>query len=260
MVGVAGLKVHSKLLLISRKERNKTVLYAHVGTGNFHEGTAKLYADTSLLTADPRITIEVEKVFSFLKNNYKVKRYSSLIISPSGTRRKFVQLIQQEIRNSKKGLPAEILIKLNNLVDPEMIKKLYDASRAGVRIKLIIRGICCLVPGLPGVSENISVISIVGRYLEHSRILVFNNNNDPKVYISSADWMTRNLDKRVEVSVPIFNKDLKKILIDYIEMQLLDNRKARIIASNSNNKYVKNSSPKYDSQIKLHQYFKKQLQ
>ena len=188
-----------------------------------------------------------------------IKRYSSLIISPSGTRRKYIQLIQQEIRNSKKGLPAEILLKLNNLVDPEMIKKLYDASRAGVRIKLIIRGICCLVPGLPGVSENICVISIVGRYLEHSRLLVFNNNNDPKVYISSADWMKRNLDKRVEVSVPIFNKDLKKILIDYIEMQWLDNRKARIISADHQNQYVRNSLPKYDSQIKLHHYFKKQL-
>lgn len=254
--GVTGLKVHSKLMLISRKEKSKTIHYAYIGTGNFHEITAKLYSDTSLLTADIRITSEVLRVFDFLINNFKVKRYSHLILSPTGTRRKYIELINKEISNAKKGLDSGIIIKLNNLVDAQMIKKLYEASNAGVKVQLIIRGICSLIPGVKGMSENITAISIVDRFLEHSRMLVFNNDGDTRVYISSADWMTRNLDRRVEVSVPIYDKNLQKTILDILDIQLQGNTKARYLGYNNLNKFVNNKNgQKIRSQLEIYNYF-----
>lgn len=258
--GVPGLKVHSKLIVVTRKERNKRVHYAHIGTGNFHEKTALLYSDTSLLTANKNIANEVNKVFEFFENNYKSKRYSHLIVSPYATRRKFLQLISNEIKIAKRGEKAHIILKLNNLVDGELIKKLYDASNAGVKVELIIRGICSLVPGIKGVSENIKAISIVDRFLEHSRILYFKNGGQELMYISSADWMGRNLDGRIEVSTPIYDTSLIKHLKNILKFQLADNTKARILNAEQNNKYQENKKGTKRSQLLIYNYFKKQLE
>ncbi|MEI6816186.1 MAG: polyphosphate kinase 1 [Bacteroidota bacterium] len=240
--GVPGLKVHSKLFLITRNERGEMVNYASIGTGNFNENTAKLYSDLSLITADKRITNEVASVFNFYTDNLKKGVYRHLVVSPFQMRRKFLALIENEIKNKKAGKDAYIYLKLNSLVDHDLIVKLYKASQAGVKIKLIIRGICSLVPGVEGLSENIEAISIVGRYLEHGRIFIFCNNNDEKYYISSADWMIRNLDFRSEVAVPVYNKELQMELKKIVETQWKDNVKARILDRKQKNVYVKNST------------------
>lgn len=235
--GVPGLKVHSKLCLIEREEDGKKVHYANLATGNYHEGTSTVYSDTSLLTADPRITSEVNRLFNFFKNNYKTYDYKHLIVSPLYMRKKMVKLIEREIKNAKEGKEAFIVLKLNSLVDPEMIEKLYEASNAGVKISLIIRGICSLVPGIPEQSENIEAVSIVDKYLEHSRILIFGNGGEKEYYISSADWMIRNLDYRVEVACPIYDKDVQEQLQKMIDIQLSGNTKARILDETQANKY-----------------------
>lgn len=253
--GVPGLKVHSKLILIKRSENQKSKYYAHIGTGNFHEGTAKIYSDTSLLTADQAITKEVKKVFELFQNNFLRARYSSLWVSPFNTRRKIIAMINQEVKNAKAGNEAFMVVKLNNLVDEAIINKLYDASNKGVKIDLIIRGICCLIPGIKGMSENIRVISIVDRFLEHSRIMWFHNGGNDIFMISSADWMGRNLDKRVEVSTPIRNPKLQRILKKMLQMQLNDNVKAREIDAELSNKYIPTTGKKYQSQLELYKYF-----
>lgn len=237
--GVPGLKMHSKLFLIRRMEHNKEVLYAHIGTGNFNEVTAKLYCDHSLLTADKRITEEVAKVFKFYNDNYKTGTYKHLLVSPFFTRKKLLLFIQTEIDNIKKKKKAWMFLKMNSLTDPELIKKLYEASQAGVKIRMIIRGICSLVPGQKGLSENIEVISIVDKYLEHARVFIFANDNDPRFYLASFDWMTRNIDFRSEVGVPIYDKILQKQLWDIMELQWSDNSKARYIDSSQSNRYKK---------------------
>lgn len=237
--GVHGLKVHCKLIQISRKESGRTIRYVHVGTGNFHERTANIYTDTSLLTANTEIGAEVRRIFEFFESNFVRSVYRHLVVSPFNTRRKFMDLINTEIDLAVKKKPAFITIKMNNLVDPGMIRKLYEASNSGVRIKLIIRGICSLIPGIPGKSENISVISVIGRYLEHSRIIVFGNGGKPLYFISSADWMGRNIDHRIEVSTPIFDEDLKKELQQYLDLQLDPNAKVRIIEESLRNEYRK---------------------
>lgn len=254
--GVPGLKVHSKLFLISRKEKGKVRNYAHIGTGNFHEGTANVYTDVSLLTADSGIADEVSKLFDFFDNNFKAKRYSNIVISPTGTRRNFVKLINQEIKNAKQGLEAEIILKLNNLVDQEMIKKLYDASKQGVKVNLIIRGICSLVPGVKNLSENIQVISVVDRFLEHSRILYFKNNGEDVLYISSADWMTRNLDNRIEVSCPIYDEDHKATLLQMLRIHLADNVKGRTLDVERYNEYMPQKGKAIRSQVEVYNYLK----
>jgi len=237
--GVPGLKVHAKLLLISREENGKTVHYANVGTGNFNESTAKIYADHALLTADSRITGEVNKVFKFLKNNYKTYAYRHLLVSPFYMRKRIDKIIKNEIKNALAGKQAYMFVKLNSLVDKAMINRLYEAGQAGVKIKMIVRGICSLLPGIKGVSENIEVISIVDKYLEHSRIFIFGNNGDEKFYISSADWMIRNLDNRVEVATPIYDKDIQSELKNYFEIQFNDSVKARLINQKQDNPYRK---------------------
>lgn len=240
--GVPGLKVHSKLCLIEREENGKRVHYANLSTGNYHEGTSTVYSDTSILTADPRITNEVNRIFSFFKNNYRTYSYKHLIVSPLHMRKKMEKLIDREIKNAKAGKEAFFVLKLNSLVDPEMIEKLYEASNAGVKINLIIRGICSLVPGIPEQSENIEAVSIVDKYLEHSRIFIFCNDGDKEYYISSADWMIRNLDHRVEVACPVYDKDVQEQLQKMIDIQLSGNTKARILDQTQSNKYkeVKN--------------------
>ena len=256
--GVPGIKLHSKLFLISRQEQNKLINYAHIGTGNFNEDTAKLYADYSLLTADKRITDEVLKVFNFYNDNFKIGTYKHLVVSPFNTRKKYLQLINVEIENAKQGLDAWVFLKMNSLTDPEMIKKLYEASAAGVKVKLIIRSICSLVPGINALSENIEAISIVDKYLEHARVFVFSNNGSPKVYLSSADWMTRNLDHRSEVGVPVYDESIKKQLIDMLELQWNDNTKARSINVFQNNPYhFSKVKSKFKSQDEIYKYIEK---
>ncbi|MFQ5583558.1 MAG: polyphosphate kinase 1, partial [Calditrichia bacterium] len=235
--GVPGLKVHAKLILIARKEDKKTIYYANISTGNFNESTAKIYSDDALFTADKHIPGEVNKIFEFLENNYKTHNYKHLLVSPFDMRKKLNKLIKNEIKNAKAGEDAYILVKLNSLVDREMIDQLYRASQAGVKIRMIIRGICSLIPGVKGLSENIEVISIIDKYLEHSRIFIFCNGGKEKYYISSADWMIRNLDNRVEAAVPIYNKHIQKEIKAILNLQFRDNKKARIINKEQDNAY-----------------------
>ncbi|MFM8432485.1 MAG: polyphosphate kinase 1 [Bacteroidota bacterium] len=255
--GVPGLKVHSKLFLITRKEEGRSVLYAHIGTGNFNEQTARLYTDHSLLTVDRRISREVERLFDFYRDNYKTGNYKNLIVSPFNTRKRFLKMIDQEIENVSAGKAAWIILKMNSLVDKEMISRLYDAGKAGVRIWLIVRGICSLEPDHPDWSENIKVISIIDRYLEHSRIFVFCNGGVERCYLSSGDWMYRNLDHRSEVAVPVFDEQIKQQLIKYLELQLNDNVKARSIDSHSTNRHITaNSKRRHRSQAEIYAWLK----
>lgn len=259
--GFPGLKIHAKLLNIVRKEGRKLVNYACVSTGNFHEGNAQVYSDLFLFTSDPKITSDVKRVFDFFENSYKNFSYRHLIKSPLYLRRKMYQLIDGEIRNAREGKKAYIILKLNSLVDNEVISKLYQANRAGVKITLIVRGICSLTPGVPGLSENVEAISIVDKYLEHSRVLIFCNGGDELYYITSADWMTRNLDRRVEVACPIYDKDVQREIRDIIELQMKDNSKARIINAVQDNQYVNaNGEDKFRSQVETYKYYQKKLQ
>jgi polyphosphate kinase len=257
--GVPGLKVHSKLIQITRVEGKKEQLITHVGTGNFNGDTAKLYSDFSLFTSKPEVSKEVKKVFNLLENNIERGIYKSIFVSPFNTRRKFIELINKEIKNSKKGIPASIDLKLNSLVDSKLINKLYDASKAGVKIRIIVRGICCLIPGKIGLSENIEVKSIIGRYLEHHRFFIFHNEGKPNYYISSADWMTRNLDKRIEVTAPILDEAIQNEIQDVFDIMWRDNVKARIIDEFQRNKYVRPQEGEdlHNSQEELFEYYRK---
>jgi polyphosphate kinase len=256
--GVPGLKVHSKLCLITRIEQDRPVHYCYVATGNFNETTAKVYSDHGLLTCNPILTKEVQKVFRFFDCNYKTTKFRHLLVSPFYTRKRFSKLIANEIANAKKGKEAYIIAKMNSLVDREKIEKLYAASCAGVKVKLIVRGICSLVPGIMGLSDNIEVVSILDRYLEHSRVFIFANDGDPLTFISSADWMIRNLDNRVEVTLPIYDKSIQQELRDFIDIQLRDNRKARIINQMQDNSYTKRGDePVSRAQDDLYAHLKK---
>jgi len=256
--GVPGLKVHSKLCLIERLENECITKYAYIGTGNFNESTATIYSDHGLLTVDNNITNEVHRVFKFLENNYKTYNFKHLLVSPFNLRSKLNSLIKNEIKNAKAGKEAYLHIKINNLVDTKLVEKLYKASQAGVKIKMIIRGICSLVPGIEGLSENIEIFSIVDKYLEHSRIYIFCNDGDELFYISSADWMVRNLDNRVEVSTPIYEPTIKQELKDFFNIQLKDNTKSRIIDKERNNQYRKNTYiRKFRAQEDIYTYLKK---
>lgn len=255
--GSPGIKIHSKLLLISRREEKKTVYYAHIGTGNFHEKTARLYTDFSLLTADQNIALEVRKVFSYIANPFRPVNFNHLIVSPRNSRKRLYQVIEQEINNAKLGKQAALTIKVNNLVDNGLIDKLYEASQAGVEIQMIIRGMCSLVPGIEGVSENISIISIIDRFLEHPRVLIAHNDGDPDVYISSADWMTRNIEHRIEVATPVRDPRLKKRIIDIINIHFTDTLKARVIDKEMSNAYVpRGNRKKVRSQLAIYDYLK----
>ena len=249
------LKIHAKLFLIERKENERITRYAHIGSGNFNEKTAKVYTDFSLLTADPMITEEVKKVFNFIENPFKPVTFHYLLVSPQNTRMRFMELIQREINNAKSGKPSGIYLKLNAITDKEMINKLYEASTAGVKIRLIIRGMCILKPQIPNLSENIFVTSIVDRFLEHARVYIFENNGLKDTYISSADWMPRNIDNRVEVGVKILDTGIKKIIRDIFTIQSNDNVKARIIDQDLKNNYVqRGNKKKIRSQIAIYDY------
>ncbi len=235
--GVPSVKVHAKICLITRKERGAIVRYAYIGTGNFNEDTSRLYSDHGLFTRNKLISQELNQVFTFLENNFKTSVYKNLLVSPYHMRSAFYELIDKEIAFAKEGKKAYMILKMNSLVDPEMIQRLYDASQAGVRIQLIVRGICSLKPGVKGVSENIKAISIIDKYLEHSRIFVFGNGGAEKIFFGSADWMSRNLDHRIEVDCPIYDKTIQKELKSFLQIQLADNTKARILDKNQNNAY-----------------------
>ena len=253
--GVRGLKVHSKICVIEREEGKGIKRYGFISTGNFNESTAKVYTDYTLFTANQDILKEVNKVFNFFETNYNIQKYKHLIVSPHYTKKILKQLIDEEIKNAKAGKEAYIKLKMNNITSYKMIDKLYEASRAGVKIQMIVRGICCLVPGIEGMSENIEVISIVDKFLEHPRLFIFGNNGNPKVYISSADWMTRNISFRVEVGCPIYDETIKQELIDTFEISWADNVKARVIDQAQDNHYRPHTLPAQRSQVALYEYY-----
>ena len=258
--GVRGLKVHSKICLIEREESGTLKRYGFVSTGNFNESTARIYTDYTLFTAHEPILKELDKVFDFFETTYKIHKYNHLIVSPHYTKNVFKKLIDQEIKNAKAGKEACIKIKMNSFTSYKMVDKLYEASNAGVKIQLIIRGICCLVPGVPGMSENIEVISVIDKFLEHTRLFIFGNDGDPKMYISSADWMTRNLDYRVEVGCPIYDADLKNELIDTFNMAWQDNTKSRWLTDQQESPYRTIEGPTVRSQFDMYDYYKEKLE
>jgi polyphosphate kinase len=258
--GAQHMKIHSKLLQIVRDNGKKEHLITYVGTGNFNERSSRIYSDLALITADPSISREVSRVFKMMDLNMDRSAFKLLHVSPLNTRRKLTVLIDNEIRNAKKGLPSGIRIKLNNLTDQKMIKKLYEASKAGVKIEMIIRGICCLVPGAKDISENITVISIVDRYLEHARFMVFHNNGAPQYFLSSADWMERNLDKRIEVGCPILDPDLQKELDTIFEYQWRGSVKSRLIDKQLKNIYRKTNGAPFHAQAELYKYYRRLIE
>ncbi len=259
--GIKGLKVHSKICLIERIEDGRLKRFGLISTGNFNENSAKVYTDVTLFTSHQQILKDVAKIFDFFDVNYRIHRYKHLIVSPHYSRTRFYKLIDREILNAKEGKSAHISLKMNSLSDFAMIDKLYDASNAGVKIRLWIRGICSLIPGIKGMSENIEAISIVDNYLEHSRIFIFGNNNDPEVFISSADFMTRNLDGRVEVSCPIYDSEIKKELLDSFEVGWRGNVKARIHSEDLDNKYrPRGDDSIYRAQEETYKYYRDRLE
>ena len=258
VLGVPSLKIHSKLLIVSREEKGKLMHYAHIGTGNFNEKTAKIYTDYSLFTCNQEIAQEAVSVFDLIQYPYRKYKFQHLQISPLNARTKIQSLIRQEIQFLKEGHKARITFKVNNLVDKELIDDLYRASQAGVKIRAIVRGMCGLIPGIKGISENITIISIVDRFLEHPRVMVFEGGGDRKVLISSADWMTRNMDNRIEVGCPVYDRDLQDIIVDTLDMQFRDTIKARVIDAEQSNKYVKRGNRRnLRSQHEIYEYFKK---
>ncbi|WP_343486719.1 polyphosphate kinase 1 [Allomuricauda sp. d1] len=258
--GIPGLKVHSKICMVEREEDGGLKRYGFVSTGNFNESTARIYTDYTLFTANDSILKELNKVFNFFETSYKINKYKHLIVSPHYTQSVFSKLIDNEIANAIVGKEAYIKIKMNSFTSYKMVDKLYEASRAGVKVQLIVRGICCLIPGVEGMSENIEAISVVDKFLEHPRLFVFANDGDPKVYISSADWMTRNIDYRVEVGCPIYDKDIKKELVDTFEISWNDTIKARVFSKKQDNAYRKTDGPEVRSQFALYDYYKEKLE
>ncbi|WP_420322159.1 polyphosphate kinase 1 [Flagellimonas sp.] len=260
--GVPGLKVHSKICLVEREEAEGIKRYGFISTGNFNESTAKIYTDYTLFTAHEGILKDMNRVFEFFETNYKINKYRHLVVSPHYTKITFIRLIDTEIENARLGKEAYIKIKMNSFTSYKMVDKLYEASRAGVKIQLIIRGVCCLIPGVEGMSENIEAISVVDKFLEHPRLFIFGNDGDPKVYISSADWMTRNLDFRVEVGCPIYDNDIKQELLDTFDISWRDNFKARVFSDKQDNAYKVKSEdePELRSQFALYDYYQKKLE
>ncbi|MCB1706618.1 MAG: polyphosphate kinase 1 [Halioglobus sp.] len=254
--GIPGLKVHSKLLLIERRDGGSSRFYSHIGTGNFNEKTARLYTDFTLITYDQNVGKDVHSVFEFLQYNYQRPNYRLLLVSPYTARSGLLDLIEREIVNARAGYRAAMTLKCNNLVDKDLVLKLYEASQAGVEIRLIVRGMCSLLPGVKGISENIQAISIVDRYLEHTRAYVFYNRGEPCYLIGSADLMTRNLDYRVEVLCPIFDQDAQRIIQDTLDQQWHDNVRARLLDAAQSNRMVpsKKKATRIRSQESIHRY------
>ncbi|MET0635220.1 MAG: polyphosphate kinase 1 [Chitinophagaceae bacterium] len=262
LVGIPGLKVHAKLCMIRKKVNDRSVLYGFVSTGNLNEKTARIYADHCLMTAHPRIMSDISRIFNYLENSrfgtQTLKDNGVIIPSPVIARREIYKLIDDEIRNARKHKKGKIILKMNSLSDEGCIEKLYEAAREGVEVKLIVRGICCLLAQNKKFKVPVHAVSIIDEYLEHARVWVFHNKGKEKVYISSADWMMRNLEHRVEATCPIYDETLKKELIDILEIQLQDNVKARWLDNNLDNEYVSTSGKKIRSQVETYNYlFKK---
>lgn len=256
--GIRDLKVHGKLVLVERRESGGTRGYVYVGTGNFNEDTARQYGDLGLFTADPDIVDDARSVFHFLLNTHRHFKCKRLLVAPYFMRKGFEELIRREIRLAQLGLPAYIHVKCNTLTDEKMIRHLYRAGQAGVEIRLIVRGACCLIPNRPGLSENIQAISIVDRFLEHARLFIFGGGGPEDIYISSADWMTRNLDKRLEVAAPIMDENLKKTLRDFFDRQWADQVKGRDLSRLGENGYVGRSRTRgARSQLASYDYYKR---
>ena len=253
--GVPSLKVHSKICLIQRQEANKLMRYGFISTGNFNESTARIYTDYTLFTVNQQLLKEVNRVFNFLEKSYKVPSHKHLLISPFTTSTGLKERIEREIGLAKEGKNALIRIKINNLTNYDMVEALYNASQAGVQIRMIVRGICCLVPGVKGISENIEVISVVDRFLEHPRMVIFENGGDRDIFISSSDWMTRNLDNRVEVSCPIYDKEIQQELVDTFELSWNDNVKSRWVNDDSKPVYRTNGAATLRSQEATYLYY-----
>jgi polyphosphate kinase len=259
--GLTDYKVHSKICLVKRMERGRAVYYANLATGNFNEKTAKLYCDHSIFTAKKEITRDLLKLFNALNKKTIASGFKHLVVSPLESRRKFYNLVNREIRNAKTNKPAYLILKVNSLADEGIVQKLYDASNAGVKIRLIVRGTCCLVPGIKGFSENISVISIIDKFLEHARVYIFGNNGNEEMFLSSGDLMTRNFDHRVEVGFPVLDADIRQEIREIIDFQLQDNVKARDINKLNNNKYHKNRlTMKIRAQVQTYNYLKNKHQ
>ncbi len=242
MYSLPGLKVHAKIACIKLKQNGKSKEYAYFGTGNFNEVTAGIYADHALLTAHKGMIKDLKQVFKFLEKQQTISQLKHLLVAQTNMQEKFVDLIDREISHAKAGKKACLTIKLNNLEEKVMIDKLYEASEAGVFIQLIVRGICCLVPGTRGMSSNIRVVRIVDRYLEHARIFIFHNGGDEQIYLSSADWMKRNLYRRIEVAFPLYDEEIRKEIKKLIDLQLKDDTKACLIDHRLNNRYIINTS------------------
>ena len=257
--GIQNLKVHAKICVIERKSSDGLEKFGFISTGNFNESTAKIYTDFTLFTCDKKILNDISKVFKFFNANYKKFNFQHLKLSPFDTQSFFTKMLKREIKNAKKGLPAYVKIKLNSLTSYAMVEELYKASREGVKIKMIVRGICCL---LPENEKNIEVRSVVDRFLEHTRFFIFNNNGKNETYISSADWMTRNLDNRVEVTCPILDPNIKKEINDIFEIYWSDNVKSRIVNNEIPNQYQINQNSKklIRSQIEINNYYKSKLE
>ncbi len=235
LYSIPGLKVHAKLGVVSKTEDGTTAHYAYLSTGNFNEKAAEVYTDFGFFTVREEITSEVRKVFALLERRESSEEFSHLLVAPYTLRSTIVELIEREIHNAGKGRPAFIIAKMNSLQDPEMIEVLYAAGMAGVKIQLIVRGICCLIPGVKGMSENITVVSIVDRFLEHARVYWFHHGGDDRCYLSSADWMTRNLSRRIEVAFPVTDGHLRSRIRRMLDLQLNDSVKARVINRQQDN-------------------------
>ncbi len=255
--GVEGLKTHAKALIIIRRENNSIKRYIHLGTGNYNEATAKLYADFSVFTCDDLLGEDISSLFNLLTGYSLASHWNHITVSPMDLRKKFLRLIERERENASKGLKAKMTAKLNSLSDLEIIEALYRASNAGVKIKLIVRGICSLVPGLKGLSENISVISVVGRYLEHSRVFSFYNAGEEEIYLSSADWMIRNLDRRVEILFPILDEKGKEFIKQILKLQFEDNVNAWELLPDKTYRLVLKKAERKDSFEETYQFIKK---
>jgi polyphosphate kinase len=257
--GKAGQKVHSKVCLIYRKEDGKLVKYAHLSTGNYNAVTSRLYCDHGLLTKDERLTQDIEKLMDLLFQTQRKYRFDHLLVAPDYMAKQYLEMIDQEIRNAQSGKPAYIIAKMNSLVEESIVKKLYEASRVGVKIDLIVRGVCSVVPGIKGLSENIRIISIIDRFLEHARVFIFCNNGSEKLYLLSADWMHRNLHNRIECAFPIYDQRLKEEIREIIDIQLHDNTKARLIDSEYDNKYasVNGLTQTHRAQYETYEYLKR---
>jgi polyphosphate kinase len=250
--GVVGLKTHSKLALVVRNEAGELRRYMHIGTGNYNPVTARFYTDLSLFTANEEIGADATDLFNYLTGFSRQKDYKRLLISPVNLREKMVGLIRREAEHARAGRPARIIAKINRLADVDIIRVLCEASQAGVEIQLIVRGVCMLRPGVPGYSENISVRSVVGRFLEHSRIYYFANGGDEELYTGSADWMSRNFDRRIEVLAPVFDSELKQYLKEEIlDIYLSDNVKSRMLLSSGDYVHttISNGEDKLNSQV-----------